>query len=114
MRLRPALSQALHGGPTSEDFFGNDITPATSRTGAGAAVWRPTANAPRILVSSTSWTPDEDFGVRHTAPHRRLQDPRVPWPHQLIHLSMRRCFSRRCSGTIRHLRRNPKNSRLCW
>ena len=62
-RLAPALdaSPARVPGDCCDAMGGGDpLTTTTTTTGRGAR-WR--EGRPALVVSSTSWTPDEDFGV---------------------------------------------------
>ena len=64
LRIRPQLDVGLHGAPLGgadgHGYWGDDLTPWTR--GEGGAVCR-REGAPAIIVSSTSWTPDEDFSL---------------------------------------------------
>ena len=62
-RLAPSLdaSPAKVPGDCCDAILVGGGDPLTTTTGRGGARWR--EGRPALVVSSTSWTPDEDFGV---------------------------------------------------
>ena len=63
-RLQEDLLTPAHLGPVFlEPYFRLNETPLTlANEGGSRTVWRQVPR-PYLIVSSTSWTPDEDFGV---------------------------------------------------
>jgi beta-1,4-mannosyltransferase len=61
MEVRHALFKSLQHHAGVDVKSGEDETVATYRNSEGFVV--PRSSRPAIIVSSTSWTPDEDFGI---------------------------------------------------
>jgi beta-1,4-mannosyltransferase len=71
LKLQPLLAEPLHpndfAAATAAELLaawpGSEQTLCTVREGGGAGGVRLRAGRPGLVVSSTSWTPDEDFGL---------------------------------------------------
>jgi hypothetical protein len=63
--LRARLSEPVHGGAHVESYYSENSTPITIQTEASSksACWDSRRDRVYLVVSSTSWTPDEDFRV---------------------------------------------------
>jgi beta-1,4-mannosyltransferase len=65
LKLQPELARGLHPHDwVAQLYAGGELAPGhTLCTQRGGGAVRERRGRPAIVVSSTSWTPDEDFGL---------------------------------------------------